>query len=132
MASLGLEKIPFSVVFESKGPVINVMALENILDNWDIGGTKKPRLIDTLPTQNTLGLTQPQSKKHYMPKTAYLSLNIGGRVVRMETFSKLFYPGIRTGFVPARSELIQRLLKYSKISTKTLSGISQAMLLVTV
>ncbi|CDR47957.1 CYFA0S40e00364g1_1 [Cyberlindnera fabianii] len=168
--SCGVVKIPYPIVMETGGPVVDVDALKEILDTWETGkykDLKKPKVIYTVPTQNPLGLTQPrdviekvyalcqkhdliifeddpdgyihmdgidtfESFKKQVVGSSYLNLDVDGRVMRMETFSKLFCPGIRLGFIAARPEVIQRALAYSKIFTKTASGISQAVLLKTV
>jgi aromatic amino acid aminotransferase II len=166
MASLGVTKVPFPLIFESGGPVIDVSSLSEILDTWETdryNGMKKPKIIYTVPTQNPMGITQPRTTmialyqlcqrhdliifeddpdgyisftelgtfetyKSSIQSSSYLSIDVDGRVFRMETFSKLFCRGIRLGFIAAQKEAIDRLMSYSKTFTKAASGISQLIL----
>lgn len=58
---------------------------------------------------------------------SYLTIDTTGRVIRLETFSKVFTPGIRLSFIVANKFILEKLLKYSDISVRAPSGISQAM-----
>lgn len=59
---------------------------------------------------------------------SFLSLDTSGRVLRLETFSKTFIPGLRLSFIAANSYLIQRILNFAKATTGQPSGISQVVL----
>jgi aromatic amino acid aminotransferase II len=63
-----------------------------------------------------------------MPKS-YLQLDNEGRVIRLETFSKVFAPGSRLGFMVGHNDLISHVVKHADCSTRAASGISQATLL---
>lgn len=60
---------------------------------------------------------------HLIP--SYLTLDTSGRVVRIETFSKLFAPGLRLGFIVGHKDVIDVISKYSNIVTRSSSGTSQ-------
>lgn len=59
---------------------------------------------------------------------SYLRIDKSGRVLRLETFSKLFAPGLRLGFIVANKYFINRILLHTAVTTKSPSGISQLIL----
>lgn len=62
-------------------------------------------------------------KDHLTP--SYLTIDTKGRVIRVETFSKLFAPGLRLGFIVAHKRIIEVITKYSEIVVRAPSGASQ-------
>lgn len=58
---------------------------------------------------------------------SYLTIDTSGRVIRLETFSKVFAPGIRLSFIVANSFILDKISKYADISVRSACGISQAM-----
>lgn len=64
--------------------------------------------------------------KHLVP--SYLTLDTSGRVIRIETFSKLFAPGLRVGFVVAHKKVIDVIEQYATVVTRSPSGVSQMVL----
>lgn len=56
---------------------------------------------------------------------SYLRLDTSGRVIRIETFSKLFAPGLRLGFIVANKDIIEAISNYASIVTRSSSGTSQ-------
>ncbi|KAI0005185.1 aromatic amino acid aminotransferase [Xylariaceae sp. FL0662B] len=56
---------------------------------------------------------------------SYLSIDIDGRVVRLDTFSKTIAPGCRLGWVTAAPEVCERILRVSEASTQQPSGFVQ-------
>lgn len=58
---------------------------------------------------------------------SYLSIDVDGRVVRLDTFSKTVAPGCRLGWITAQPEFIERLLRITESSTQQPSGFVQAM-----
>lgn len=65
-------------------------------------------------------------KRYTIP--SYLHLDTEGRVIRIETFSKVFAPGIRLGFIVAPSPYIEAINKYSCVTHRAASGLSQLIL----
>lgn len=74
------------------------------------------------------------TKKEYLATlaTSYVSLDTKGRVLRVETFSKVFAPGIRLGFILAHKDFIKQLVVLSGVITGAPAGISQAVLVNTI
>lgn len=62
--------------------------------------------------------------KNYL-QPSYITIDTSGRVVRLETYSKLFAPGLRLGFIVANKFFIERLTLYTSLSTRAPSGVSQ-------
>ncbi|OWB55878.1 transaminase activity protein [[Candida] boidinii] len=56
---------------------------------------------------------------------SYLKIDTTGRVIRAETFSKVFSPGLRLGFLVAHKRFIKVIEHYMAITTRTPSGSSQ-------
>ncbi|KAF2266018.1 PLP-dependent transferase [Lojkania enalia] len=54
-----------------------------------------------------------------------LSLDMDGRVMRLDSFSKVLAPGARIGFVTASQQLIDIYHKHADVSTQNPSGLSQ-------
>lgn len=58
---------------------------------------------------------------------SYLSIDVDGRVIRLDTFSKTIAPGCRLGWITAQPEFIERLLRITESSTQQPSGFVQVM-----
>lgn len=58
---------------------------------------------------------------------SYLSIDVDGRVVRLDTFSKTIAPGSRLGWVTAQPAIIERIARITETSTQQPSGFVQAM-----
>jgi aromatic amino acid aminotransferase I len=56
---------------------------------------------------------------------SFLSLDSDGRVLRMESFSKVISPGTRTGWIVASQQLVDRFARNFEVSSQHPSGISQ-------
>ncbi|RSH87373.1 Aromatic/aminoadipate aminotransferase 1 [Saitozyma podzolica] len=59
---------------------------------------------------------------------SYLSRDIEGRVVRIDTFSKIFGPGIRTGWIQCNALFAERLMRLGEASTQSPNNVGQAIL----
>ncbi|KAF8005403.1 hypothetical protein HF325_000860 [Metschnikowia pulcherrima] len=62
-------------------------------------------------------------KNHLTP--SYITIDTSGRVLRVETFSKLFAPGLRLGFLVGHKKVIDAILRFSAVVTRSSSGTSQ-------
>ncbi|KAI1456315.1 pyridoxal phosphate-dependent transferase [Annulohypoxylon moriforme] len=61
-------------------------------------------------------------------QTSYLSLDTSGRVLRLDSTSKILAPGLRAGWLTASSDVVERFLACSELSTVSPSGPSQVLL----
>ncbi|KAL3291092.1 PLP-dependent transferase [Colletotrichum asianum] len=61
-----------------------------------------------------------------LPKS-YLSLDVSGRVMRMDTTSKMVAPGLRLGWITASSQVAQKFVNQMESGPLAPSGASQAM-----
>ncbi|KAK4985766.1 Aromatic/aminoadipate aminotransferase 1 [Elasticomyces elasticus] len=57
-----------------------------------------------------------------------LSMDVDGRVMRMDSFSKVVAPGSRVGWITASEQVVQRYMKHADVSTQGPSGMSQLIL----
>jgi aromatic amino acid aminotransferase I / 2-aminoadipate transaminase len=57
---------------------------------------------------------------------SFLHLDVDGRVIRLDSLSKILAPGIRLGFITASSQLIERLLRIIEVTSQAPSGFSQS------
>ncbi|KAJ5602571.1 Aminotransferase swnA [Penicillium hordei] len=56
---------------------------------------------------------------------SYLRLDTDGRVLRMDSFSKIIAPGARMGWVTASEQVIERMVRAHEVSVQNPSGFSQ-------
>lgn len=59
---------------------------------------------------------------------SYLSMDVDGRVLRLDSFSKVVAPGTRVGWLVGAEQLIERFTRHSEVSTQNPSGVSQMVL----
>ncbi|KAJ4249495.1 hypothetical protein NW762_012352 [Fusarium torreyae] len=59
---------------------------------------------------------------------SYLSIDVDGRVIRLDTFSKTVAPGCRLGYVTAQPAIIERFTRIAETSTGQPSGFVQALI----
>lgn len=57
-----------------------------------------------------------------------LSLDRDGRVLRLDSFSKVLVPGARLGWVTGPNQLVERYIRHAEVASQGPSGISQAVL----
>ncbi|CAB42068.1 aromatic aminotransferase [Schizosaccharomyces pombe] len=65
-------------------------------------------------------------KKKLIP--SLLHLDTDGRVLRVDSFSKLIVPGLRLGWITGNSLFIDRITRYAEVCTESPSGVSQVVL----
>ncbi|KAH7149907.1 pyridoxal phosphate-dependent transferase [Dactylonectria estremocensis] len=58
---------------------------------------------------------------------SYLSLDVSGRVLRMDTTSKILAPGLRCGWVTGSSQVISKFISQTEVGVLSPSGPSQLM-----
>ncbi|EHK47011.1 hypothetical protein TRIATDRAFT_45548 [Trichoderma atroviride IMI 206040] len=58
---------------------------------------------------------------------SYLSIDTDGRVMRLDSFSKILAPGTRMGWVTASEQMIERFIRHSETASQGPGGFSQAM-----
>ncbi|CUS22356.1 LAQU0S05e03532g1_1 [Lachancea quebecensis] len=56
---------------------------------------------------------------------SFITMDTSGRVLRCETFSKVFCPGLRLSFVAGNKFLIKKLVDFAEVSSRAPSGVSQ-------
>ncbi|KAJ4417331.1 Aromatic/aminoadipate aminotransferase 1 [Neurospora sp. IMI 360204] len=57
-----------------------------------------------------------------------LSMDVDGRVLRMDSFSKVVVPGSRVGWVTASEQIIEQYIRHAEVCNQGPSGISQVIL----
>lgn len=57
-----------------------------------------------------------------------LSLDVDGRVMRLDSFSKVIAPGMRMGWITASEQVVERFIRHSEVSVQNASGPSQIIL----
>lgn len=58
----------------------------------------------------------------------YLSLDVDGRVIRMDSFSKVVVPGSRMGWITASAQLVERFTRHAEMANQGPNGFSQVIL----
>ncbi|KAI0412228.1 pyridoxal phosphate-dependent transferase [Xylaria grammica] len=59
---------------------------------------------------------------------SYVSIDASGRVVRLDSTSKILAPGLRAGWVTASAPVIDKFIAYQEVSTVAVAGPIQLML----
>lgn len=57
-----------------------------------------------------------------------LSMDVDGRVMRLDSFSKVVSPGARIGWVTASEQVVRAYARHADVSTQSPSGVSQLVL----
>ncbi len=57
-----------------------------------------------------------------------LSMDVDGRVLRMDSFSKIAVPGSRLGWVTGSDQIIERYIRHAEVASQGPSGISQVIM----
>lgn len=56
---------------------------------------------------------------------SFLSIDVDGRVLRLESFSKVVAPGSRVGWIVGSEQVVERFTRSCEVSSQNPSGISQ-------
>lgn len=56
---------------------------------------------------------------------SFLTIDVQGRVIRMDTFSKTLFPGARLGWFTCNQMFSERILRGTEVQTQGPSGFSQ-------
>lgn len=74
--------------------------------------------------------TQTQADQHQIPELipSYLSIDTEGRVLRLDSMSKILAPGSRLGWVTASKQVIEKFIRQNESSSQHPSGFSQAII----
>jgi len=59
---------------------------------------------------------------------SYLSLDTSGRVLRLDSFSKIVAPGSRCGWVTGSSQIIERFMRHNEVSAQNPAGFAMVAL----
>ncbi|KAI4205622.1 MAG: hypothetical protein LQ346_001406 [Caloplaca aetnensis] len=57
-----------------------------------------------------------------------LSMDTDGRVMRLDSFSKVIAPGTRVGWITASAQIVERFVRHAEVSIQSPSGVSQLIL----
>lgn len=79
---------------------------------------------------NSPSVPPPASNEEFLKALVptYLSMDIDGRVMRMDSFSKVIAPGTRVGWITASEQIVERFIRHNECSNQNPSGISQVVL----
>ena len=79
---------------------------------------------------NSPAATPPASHADFLKSLvpSYLSLDVDGRVMRLDSFSKVIAPGSRVGWITASEQIVERYRQHADVSTQSPSGMSQLVL----
>lgn len=81
------------------------------------------------PAKKTLnGEISPEDEYLQQLPPSYLSLDTCGRVIRLDSTSKILAPGLRCAWMTACSQLIRAFLNFTEVSSVAPSGLSQVAL----
>ncbi|KAF2655683.1 PLP-dependent transferase [Lophiostoma macrostomum CBS 122681] len=73
--------------------------------------------------------TQPPMDQYLIQlPVSYLSLDTSGRVLRLDSTSKILSPGLRCGWMTGCSQVVEKFLHATEVSTSAPSGASQLMM----
>eukprot|EP01111_Echinosteliopsis_oligospora_P020028 TRINITY_DN9987_c0_g1_i1.p1 TRINITY_DN9987_c0_g1~~TRINITY_DN9987_c0_g1_i1.p1 ORF type:complete len:422 (-),score=106.45 TRINITY_DN9987_c0_g1_i1:25-1290(-) len=137
---------------ETDGDGMIPQELSKVLTTWDISSSPFPRVLYTIPTgQNPSGCTISQDRRAEIYKIAcendiiiieddpyyylsfsenrlksFLSMDVEGRVIRLDSFSKILAGGLRLGWVTGHVGFVERMQLHTQVVSVHASGMSQA------
>lgn len=59
---------------------------------------------------------------------SYLSIDVDGRVIRLDSLSKTIAPGVRYGWIIAQEKILERFIRLHEVSIQSPSGFTQTLL----
>ncbi|KAI4133056.1 MAG: hypothetical protein LQ341_006205 [Variospora aurantia] len=76
---------------------------------------------------NSPDVPPPASHEAFLDALApsLLSMDTDGRVMRMDSFSKVIAPGSRLGWITASAQIVERFVRHAEVSIQSPSGLSQ-------
>ncbi|KAI4090535.1 MAG: hypothetical protein LQ344_004676 [Seirophora lacunosa] len=76
---------------------------------------------------NAPDVPPPASHEAFLDALApsLLSMDTDGRVMRMDSFSKVIAPGARLGWITASAQIVERYVRHAEVSIQSPSGVSQ-------
>ena len=79
---------------------------------------------------NAPDVPPPSSHEDFLQSLvpSLLSVDIDGRVIRLDSFSKIIAPGLRIGWVTASEQIVERFIRHSEVSVQNPAGPSQIIL----
>lgn len=86
------------------------------------------RLNESSTSSDTSFPFSPLSQFRKSLPTSYLSLDKSGRVIRVESTSKILAPGLRCGWLTASRQIVDIFVNFAEVGPSTPSGPSQVML----
>ena len=131
---------------------LNPASLRQVLEGWDVTRDgRKPRVLYTIPTgANPTGASMNLERKrevyalaqehelliveddpyYYMQYAetrtpSFLSMDVDGRVLRTDSFSKIVSAGVRIGCVTGPKALVERMDLHNQATIMHTSGLSQ-------
>lgn len=79
-------------------------------------------------SQSDSTTTTTTSSYSLPPPRSYLSLDTDGRVIRLDSFSKIMAPGLRAGWVTGSDQIVTKFLAYTENTCGIVSGVTQLLL----
>jgi aromatic amino acid aminotransferase I / 2-aminoadipate transaminase len=79
---------------------------------------------------NVPDVPPPQGVEDFLSSLipSLLSMDVDGRVMRMDSFSKVLVPGSRLGWVTASEQVIERYIRHAEVASQGPSGFSQVII----
>ncbi|EGE06330.1 amino transferase [Trichophyton equinum CBS 127.97] len=123
---------PFPVKVDAEG--LLATSLDEILTNWDPaahGSARKPSCSTPSPPARTQRAPRRAPNDAGSLQTlipSYLSMDTDGRVIRLDSFSKVLSPGSRVSFLVSSAQFTGRMIRQAETSTQAPSGMAQIIL----
>lgn len=83
-----------------------------------------------VPEAKEAAARHPESIDEFLSSLvpSLLSMDVDGRVLRMDSFSKVTIPGSRTGWVTGSEQVIERYVRHAEAASQGPAGLSQVVL----